>query len=273
MSINIRLAKNLTDYENAFEVTKSAWENIPEVEQIPVHIMQASGRTGQFIIAENNVKEVIGYSMSFAQLPSNLYLHAIGVKKEYQSQKVGEKLMEYVVLFGRNAGFNSITLTYNPLLGKNANLFVHKMNGKVTSFEEDMYGRTENQTTGGKAPSDRFLVKIDFDDLKREKNKYSLDELVNNSINRILYKQIEEELFPIETKFNDVGESKYIEVPNDLSLLKKLSALHDNNLEISMVLGLRDAFKNVNEQNPIIDFVSVYENNGLRRNFYVLGQD
>jgi len=184
---NIRVEKISSNeqFEECMKVTREAWEDIPEIEQIPTHIMKASSRTGQFLIAFLDNK-IAGYSMSFAQLPTTLYLHAIGVRRNYKSIGVGEAIMKKMKGEAINSGFTSINLTYAPLLGNNANLYIHKIGGTVDNYEEDAYCKTFNKSTGGEAPADRFLVNIDLHSSEKQRhNLKGIEDILKIRLNEI----------------------------------------------------------------------------------------
>lgn len=248
-------------FEQCLEVTKLAWKGIPEIEQIPPHIMKASSRTGQFLIAMLE-EQVIGYSMSFSQLPDSLYLHAMGVKNDFQSRGVGEIIMNAMREDAKEKGYKTITFTFHPLLGGNANLYIHKMGGKVFTYEEDAYGKTYNETTGGEAPSDRLLVEIDIlSELPTRLPVKSIDDLIGEKVNNIDY---DEDIPRIDsTNFDADTKAYFLEIPADFGVVKSAGVEH----EVDFTLTFRKLFQTYLQKGPITDFITIVQN-GQRRNFY-----
>lgn len=52
----------------------------------------------------------------------SVYLHAIGARDNHKNESIGEELLSEFGNSAEEAGLNQFTLTYDPLLGGNANL-------------------------------------------------------------------------------------------------------------------------------------------------------
>lgn len=256
--IKVEHASSNAQFEECLQITKSAWVKLSEIDQIPTHVMKASARTGQFLVGLLD-NHVIGYSMSFIQLPSTLYLHAIGVRDDMQSMGVGEAIMKKMKGEAISSGFKFIDLTYEPLVGKNANLYVHKMGGTIDTYENDAYCKTQNKSTGGEASADRFLVSIDLNDSGGHKPKIgSLEEVLPIRLNEVNYNENGEAQI---TEINQKAQTQYnaIEIPS----------YRDSVTKTSIVLQYRDIFQKSLKHQRIVDFLSFGEKEE-RKNFYIL---
>jgi len=262
--IKVEYISSNAQFEECLQVTRAAWDCIPDIEQIPAHVMKASARTGQFLVALLD-NRVIGYSMSFTQLPSTLYLHAIGVSESVKSKGVGETIMRKMREEAISSGFKFIDFTYEPLLGNNANLYVHKMGGTVDTYEKDAYCKTQNKSTGGEAPADRLLVSIDLNGLgELRHNITSLEDVLPIRLNEVSYNENGEAQI---TEINQKAQTQYnaIEIPGYRDSVTKAGPERHT----SIVLQYRDIFQKSLKYRRIVDFLSFGEKEE-RKNFYIL---
>lgn len=162
-------------------------------------------------------------------------------------------------------GFRTITLTYSPLIGQNANLYVHKMHGRIYTYEDDAYGRTRNETIRGAAPSDRFLVRIELNKTPSGviPAPNSLDQLLRLAVNQIKPSKTGLKIIDIEPEHT--GEYLSIEVPSSMEAVKRLGP----NVEARIVLRYREIFKQNLGLGHIVDFISIGQSE-QRRNFYLV---
>jgi predicted GNAT superfamily acetyltransferase len=249
------------DYEGCINVTKSAWNEIPEIEQIPIHIMKAAERSGLFLVAEVD-SNIAGYVMCFGyNKDAKLYLHAIGVSEEFKSQNIGYELFRSTLENAKSEGLDEINLTFDPLLGPNANLFIHKMGGQVISPEDYLinpYENTKNETTGGDVPSDRFIAHYDLNSdnikniiaRKQTTEQFNLDTILNKEVSS----------FDNSIEDNEL----YVRIPTDFTNLKS----KNKDLAKETILSFRNTLQGyLGKGYKVIDFISTKNN---KENFYKL---
>jgi len=234
------------DYDRCRDVMRNSWNSLPESEVIPTHIMAAAARTGQFLVADSG-EEIVGFSMSFTA-PEGQYLHAIGVRKDIQSRGIGARLMEEAKRQAREQGVDRISLTYHPLLPNNARLYIHKAGGRSTVFEEDAYGKVENASTGGEAPSDRLLVLID-----------TVAERVDSApfIPTSIVSTVDPATMDV-VRHNDFTHQSYVEIPH-------LERVKEAGKELELMLEYRSLLQEGLEEHSITDVVREQG-----RTFYVI---
>lgn len=271
----IKQLKEISDIKECVNVTKSAWEGIPDIETIPDHVFKAFAENGILLGAEQE-GQIVGYAAVMEDMheDDSYYLHAIGVDPDQAGKNVGKDLMCFLrdEVLERNSD-GSISWTYDPLLGANANLYIEKLGGMVQEYERDMYGNQENSVTAGETPTDRFLVNWDLGSERVEtklENHYSSP---FKDIESLL--EVDSSLEPLENYCsleekigdNNSAEAFGVEIPYDLDLIKKEGKEKE----------WREATRNVfepllNDKNyQVVDFNSDIVNRKKRAtNLYIL---
>lgn len=170
ITIEYRDLSKPEEMKEAVETLQSAFTDIPDIEVIPDHIFTAAAKTGILVGAYQD-EDQIGFAMGVGDLKrkNNAYLHAIGVKEDYKNESVGEELLRRFGKRAKERDLDTFTLTYDPLLGGNANLNISKAGGNVRNYEKNLYGRQENEANSGETPTDRFEVEFNLsnDDVER----------------------------------------------------------------------------------------------------------
>jgi predicted GNAT superfamily acetyltransferase len=124
---------------------------------VPEHVLSIAGKTGgNVLIARDTDGRLNGFVLTFGGRDNALLLHMIGVTPERQSRNLGFNLLTYQAVLARQEGTDHIFWTYDPLLGKNAKLYLEKVGGIAYEYTIDMYGKV----TGiyGVDPTDRLTV-------------------------------------------------------------------------------------------------------------------
>ena len=176
--IEVRVPRTEEDMSEFSEVMRDAWDGMPDSEVIPSHVFEASRETGNVLGAYMD-GELIGFAYQIPDTEEQglIHSHAVGVTSDHAGEGVGEQIKRGQRQHALDRGFDKIEWTYDPLLGMNANLNIGKLGGKVSEYREDVYD-SENGTTAGETPADRFVVEWDLDSdhvertLEGEENSY-----------------------------------------------------------------------------------------------------
>nr|NQU90586.1 hypothetical protein [Bacteroidota bacterium] len=94
--------------------------------------------------------------------PQTVYLHMIGIVKQYRSMHIGYHMEEYLFNILRKWNIKRMLWTYEPLEGGNANNYLSKSGACVIKYLPNHYQVTDEMSGG--MPIDRFLVVVHLDD-------------------------------------------------------------------------------------------------------------
>lgn len=171
--VEVRVPAEDEDMQKFTDVMMEAWEGMPESEVIPSHVFEASRETGNVLGAYMDGELVgLAYQMPDMSGEGVIHSHAVGVDSDYAGEGIGEQIKRGQREHAIEKGFDTIEWTYDPLLGMNANLNIGKLGGKVSEYREDVYN-SDNDTTAGETPADRFVVdwELDSDHVQRTLEK------------------------------------------------------------------------------------------------------
>ncbi|HOO68328.1 MAG TPA: GNAT family N-acetyltransferase [Bacilli bacterium] len=98
-----------------------------------INFINKAGNYGFIIIFDN---KIVGFSYGYGLLRPDgkkmLYIHSVGLLKEYQNKGLGSMLMKYIVDYGKNNGFSESFVITNK-----GNLRACKVYEKV-GFKNDI---------------------------------------------------------------------------------------------------------------------------------------
>jgi len=176
------IIRELRETEEFYDVLKvqEAVGFAPVYGTVAPHIFKAFSMkeplTGIVLGAYLN-KDMVGYLYDFpTSLPNEHYMHGVHVVPKYQGQGIGEELMRGMREIALRRGIVSIYWTYDPLEGKNANLYLRKCGAEAIRYFKDYYKDIQGGFSD-KVPNDRFLAKWDLKMVGGKKPKASLEEL------------------------------------------------------------------------------------------------
>lgn len=86
-----------------------------------------------------------------------LHLHVVGVASEARGLGIGELLMRDVGRWALESQFNAIEWTFDPLVARNAHLYLGVLGARPVAYLTDAYGQINDGINSGQG-SDRLLV-------------------------------------------------------------------------------------------------------------------
>jgi predicted GNAT superfamily acetyltransferase len=253
--------------------------------------------TGVFVEDKNggfpkDSDHLVGFSYGFVGVrdkklgfrsASNLlfYSQYLGVKKDYQDLGLGVLIKQFqkkVVL--DVFGVNTITCTYDPLVGVNASRNIHRFGMEVVEYRKAFYKDFGGELNRLDVPCDRLLVSWD---LTKEVSRpsYDLDGLVASDLLVIRSETSEiqglsgpvrlEVVADIRTEWDK--EYALIEIPFDFYVMLKQTDVPDEDVRkipLDWRLATRETFQRLLKRKyKVIDF-RIYQDEDRKRDFYVL---
>jgi predicted GNAT superfamily acetyltransferase len=144
--------------------------------------------------------------------PGCLYGHMIGIVPGYRDSNVGYRIHSRLFEVCREQEIRRLKWTYEPLEGRNANLYINKTGVKVIAYKKDCF--VVHDDMNGGMPIDRFLVELDFADPAVQ------EILQGNRPQRQLHAALER--YPVAGESHFPGEpGVLIQIPPDLQALKE----------------------------------------------------
>ena len=145
------------DFQATIPVQKESFKIKKNINVCPADMLATLDWTGGMVIAGyNSANEAASFIYLWPTREVGTYvLDMIGVANKYQDKSVGKNIFEVLILEAIKRGdIKKINLTYDPLMVRNANLYIKKMGGEVTSFKHNPYGEA--------LAGDRFVVSYDL---------------------------------------------------------------------------------------------------------------
>ena len=157
------------------EVQVAAWEDLPEREIVPSHVLMTIAETGGQLLAAraDDTNRIIGFTLAFLArndgpkkhkgIPDGeLFFasHLAAVLPAHQGG-VGYELKQAQRLDSLRRGIRWVQWTYYPMLTKNASLNLRKLGARCYKFVENKYGGLGGRIYEG-LPTDRLVVLWDL---------------------------------------------------------------------------------------------------------------
>ncbi|MDB4896226.1 MAG: hypothetical protein JWN15_2488, partial [Firmicutes bacterium] len=155
--VEIRPLKSIEDCLLMQPVMARVWG--PEF-VVPDHLSFKIAKYGGVVLGAFINGALVGFTLSFPMHQNylhGLYLHMIGVVPEYQSARVGLRLMLSLGRAAAAIGHRMVTWTYDPLESPNARLYIGKLGAICNEYKPNYYGILNDQRNRG-AATDRFQV-------------------------------------------------------------------------------------------------------------------
>jgi predicted GNAT superfamily acetyltransferase len=159
MDIKIRPINTLTDLRKCHEIQRTTW-GFTDLMVFPYTQLISAAHNGGVLLGAYDGPELVGFVYGYLGMSgSKLYLFSqrMGVLPKYQSHGIGTRLKLAQRDQMLRQGIDLIVWTYDPLLGKNANLNIEKLGGIVRHYARDIYGAVNNPLQIGLS-TDRFLL-------------------------------------------------------------------------------------------------------------------
>jgi predicted GNAT superfamily acetyltransferase len=220
--------------------------------------------------------------MGFRSLENlRFYSQYLGVKKDFQAQGLGVLIKEFqkkVVL--EIFGVETITCTFDPLVGVNAYRNIHGFGMKVLEYKDACYQGFGGELNRIDVPSDRMFMVWDLvGDIRRP--TYDLDDLVDSD-HLVIHSRMSEiqgrsgpVRLEIIREFRTGWDRDYalVEIPFDFYTMLRETDVPDKKIRkipLDWRLATRQVFEDLfAREYKVIDF-RVYTGEERKRDFYVL---
>jgi predicted GNAT superfamily acetyltransferase len=209
------------------------------------------------------------------------YSQYLGVRKGFQNLGLGVLIKEFQkkVVF-EVFGVDTITCTYDPLVGVNAYRNIHRFGMDVVEYREAYYQNLGGELNRIDVPSDRLFVSWDLTgDIWRP--PYDLDDLVRSDL-LVIHSEtskIQDRSGPVRLEIaKDIRadwdqEYALVEIPFDFYGMLKKTDVPDEGIRkipLDWRLATREVFQKLLERKyRVIDF-RIYQDENRKRDFYVL---
>ncbi|UCE39735.1 MAG: hypothetical protein JSV17_09585 [Candidatus Aminicenantes bacterium] len=209
------------------------------------------------------------------------YSQYLGVKKDFQDLGLGLLIKEFQKKVVHEVfGVDTITCTYDPLVGVNAYRNIHRFGMEVVEYREAYYQDFGGDLNRVDVPSDRLFVSWDLTkDVRRP--SYDLDHLVKSDllVIRSEISEIQGRSGPVRLEIiSDTHpdwdqEYALVEIPFDFYRMIKQTDVPDEEVRkipLDWRLETREVFQKLLERKyKVIDF-RIYQDKKRKRDFYVL---
>lgn len=215
--------------------------------------------------------------------PSNLifYSQYLGVKKGYRDLGLGILIKEYQRDIILNVfGIDTMTCTYDPLVGVNAYRNIHRFGMEVTEYKEAYYQNFGGELNRVDVPSDRLYVSWALKgDILRP--AYHMESFLDSGHLALESKVIEVRGRSGQVRLETVADIRpdleqefvFLEIPTDFYFMLKETDVEDEkvrNIPLDWRMKTREVFQALLERGyRVIDF-RYYEGKDRKRDFYVL---
>jgi predicted GNAT superfamily acetyltransferase len=235
---------------------------------------------------------LVGFSYGFVGVrdkklgfrsPSNFqfYSQYLGVKKAYQDLGLGVLIKEFQKSVVLNVfGVDTITCTFDPLVGVNAHRNIHRFGMTVLDYKVAYYQDFGGQLNRIDVPSDRLLVSWNLVE-KIRRPPYDFVELFDSG-HAVIHSEVAEiqgqsgpVSFAIVMDVRKDWDREYalVEIPFDFYHMIKQTDVPEKdirNIPLDWRMATREVFRNLLERGySVIDF-RIHQDGDRKRDFYIL---
>jgi predicted GNAT superfamily acetyltransferase len=301
---SVELSQDKDDYQKYEDLRQEIWKE-PTDKLAGVRNMLCESYfdrgsslfTGVFVEDEKGIFQkdgdhLVGFSYGFVGVRDKklgfrslenfvFYSQYLGVKKDFQDLGLGVLIKEFqkkVVL--EIFGMDTITCTFDPLVGVNANRNIHHFGMAVVQYRKAYYQDFGGELNRIDVPSDRLLVSWDLvGDIRRP--LYDLDDLVDSDhlVIRSRMSEIQGRSGPVRLEiiqeFRTDWDRDYalVEIPFDFYTMLRETDVPDKkirNIPLDWRLTTREVFQSLfAREYKVVDF-RIYPGEDRKRDFYVL---
>ncbi|RDW18095.1 GNAT family N-acetyltransferase [Oceanobacillus arenosus] len=167
-NIGIRPLSTMDELIEMQKVEESVWQ----ADSIPVHQTFTALKNGGIILGAFDHTKMIGFLYSFAGFDGkNAYLcsHELGILPAYRKGGLGERMKRMQANLAKEAGYEMLTWTFDPLESVNAYLNLHKLGAEGVLYKPNYYGVMKGELNEG-LPSDRIHIRWEINHSNTERN-------------------------------------------------------------------------------------------------------
>lgn len=284
--ITYRLLDQVADLQQVVALQKLIWGEDPN-NNIPLHMLHSLSMAGCPLIGAFHEDHLVGFSAALFGLESrhserpaivNLKLASkrLAVHPDYRSSGIARQMKIEQYHFAKKQGIQHISWTFDPLLSRNAHLYIRRLGGMVRQFYVDYYQGYLGQldTIGG---TDRMICDWWINTKRVEERLFGHRKALGIKqyleanapiVNPVIF---DPNLHPLPPEGSiDLGEHSLllVEIPSDLGPLRQNEALAHSWREHS-----RAIFDALFGYGYIVTDFLHEDHEGHRRSFYVFGLD
>jgi predicted GNAT superfamily acetyltransferase len=159
----LRLLETPEEMTAVEDLQRIVW-TAPDIEIVPKDLLLAVAHNGGVAIGAFAASELVGASFGFPGFyttPDGPRLkhtsHFLAVHPDWSSKGIGFALKRAQWQMVRKQGLDRITWTYDPLLSRNAHLYITRLGAVCNTYLRSEYGEMHDGLNAG-LPSDRFQV-------------------------------------------------------------------------------------------------------------------
>jgi chorismate synthase len=157
MELTIRRLDGYREYAACEQLQFAVWKTAA----VPHDLLVTFARNGGIVLGAFNGAQLIGTVFGFLGTTATgrlkLNSHRAAVLAEFRNSGIGEQLKWTQRAVALADGLDVISWTFDPLLGRNARLNLHKLGGTARRMIENAYGAYPI-VNGVALPSDRLVV-------------------------------------------------------------------------------------------------------------------
>lgn len=153
--IDYRLLRDVKSLRQVADLQVMIWGDDPAA-HIPLHMLLSLANNGSPIIGAFDHDLMVGFSVGFfgLALPNNdrpamanikIASKRMAVHPDYRGNGIGYQLKLEQLNFANEQGVRLITWTFDPLISRNAYLYIHKVGAIVRAFVRDFYADAPGQ--------------------------------------------------------------------------------------------------------------------------------
>jgi chorismate synthase len=163
MNVHIRPVVTQDERRALIELEQRVWPGVPPMREDILLIAQRNGGQvlGAFDVPTTGAERMVGLLFGYVGRASDgryrHWSHMVGVDPAYRDRKIGYDLKMVQRERVLDQGLDTIAWSYDPLLGRNAHLNLHKLGAVCCTYAPDFYGAMTDAVNAG-LPSDRFEV-------------------------------------------------------------------------------------------------------------------
>lgn len=166
MSIEYRLLRDGDALQQVMDLQRLVWGDDPNA-YVPLHMLRSLASAGAPLLGAFDGSLLVGFSLGFLGLDmpesdrpalANLKLASkrMAVHPDYRGSGIAYHLKLEQRDFAIQQGLRLITWTFDPLISRNAHLYIRKLGAIVRRFEADFYRGSLGQIEAVPG-SDRFI--------------------------------------------------------------------------------------------------------------------
>lgn len=149
--------------DETVSLLEAVWSAAPGAGPVTAPTLHTLVQTGACVlVARDEERAVRGAVIAFraTDQPDVLHLHVVGVAPSKQGGGLGRVLMYAARDWARRRAFRSIEWTFDPLVRRNAYLYLRVLGARAIAYLVDPYGELTDAINAGQG-SDRLLASWD----------------------------------------------------------------------------------------------------------------